>query len=205
MSNIVGKTFLNKRSLVYGKGINDFKESVSYNKVKIKEYTLWKDMLKRCYCEKYHIKQPSYKDCRVDEYFHSFTNFYNFIHNMKGFNEPNFCLDKDIIFKGNKIYSPDTIVFVPSQINNMYVNAKRIRGDNPIGVHYCNRDKKYISKLKIDSKNVCLGYYNTPVEAFNVYKEAKEQQAKVLAERWKDKIDERAYNALMNYKVEITD
>lgn len=70
--------------------------------------------------------------------------------------------------------------------------------DLPIGVRFINN--RYKSEITIDNKSIFLGYYNTPVEAFNAYKEAKEQQAKVLAERWKDKIDERAYNTLMNYK-----
>ena len=50
-----------------------------------------------------------------------------------------------------------------------------------------------------------LGYYNTEIEAFDAYKQAKENYLKQLAEKWKDQIDERAYNALMNYQVEITD
>ena len=190
---------------LYGIGLNDFEHNVKINGVSIKEYTLWKDMLKRCYSEKYHLKYPSYIDCYVDSRFHSFTFFYNYITNMIGFNCDDFCLDKDIVIKNNKCYSPETIVFVPSQINSMFIGNKKIRGEYPIGVHYCKRDKYFISKIKIDNKKVVLGYFNTPLEAFNAYKDAKENQAKVLAERWKDKIDERAYNALINYTVEIND
>ena len=43
------------------------------------------------------------------------------------------------------------------------------------------------------------------IEAFNAYKQAKESFVKEQANKWKGKIGERAYNALMNYKVEITD
>ena len=50
-----------------------------------------------------------------------------------------------------------------------------------------------------------LGYFKTEIEAFNAYKTAKESFVKEQAEKWKGKIDERAYNALMNYRVEITD
>ena len=43
------------------------------------------------------------------------------------------------------------------------------------------------------------------IEAFNAYKKAKENYLKELANKWKGKIDPRAYEALMNYEVEITD
>ena len=50
-----------------------------------------------------------------------------------------------------------------------------------------------------------MKYFNTELEAFNAYKEAKESFVKEQAEKWKGKIDNRAYDALMSYKVEITD
>ena len=45
----------------------------------------------------------------------------------------------------------------------------------------------------------------TPEEAFLAYKKDKEAYIKDVANKWKDKIDPRAYEALMNYEVEITD
>ena len=50
-----------------------------------------------------------------------------------------------------------------------------------------------------------LGYFKTEVESFKAYKTAKEAFIKEQANKWKSQIDERAYNALMNYTVEITD
>ena len=199
-----------RNKLVYGVGVNDYIGLTKINNKAIKEYVLWKSMLRRCYDEKHVEKQPTYMNCYVDEFLLSFNNFYNHIHTMKGFNEvdnngANFQLDKDILYKGNKVYHKDKICFVPKEINTFFVNNKASRGENLIGVRYHKRDKIFDSKVAIDGKPKHLGSFKTELEAFNVYKEAKEQQAKVLAERWKDKIDERAYNALMNYKVEITD
>ena len=54
-------------------------------------------------------------------------------------------------------------------------------------------------------KSEWIGSFKTEIEAFNAYKEAKEAFVKEQANKWRDEIDERAYNALMNYKVEITD
>ena len=38
-------------------------------------------------------------------------------------------------------------------------------------------------------------------KAYEAYKEAKVGYLKELAEKWKDKIDDRAYQALLNYDV----
>ena len=52
-----------------------------------------------------------------------------------------------------------------------------------------------------------IGRFNTPLEAFNAYKIAKENYIKELAEKYfqEGKITEKVYNALMKYEVEITD
>ena len=50
-----------------------------------------------------------------------------------------------------------------------------------------------------------LGCFTTELEAYNAYKQAKESFIKEQANKWKGKIDNRAYNALMNYQVEIDD
>ena len=50
-----------------------------------------------------------------------------------------------------------------------------------------------------------LGVFETPKQAFQVYKQAKEDYIKEVAEEYKGKIDNRLYEALMNYEVEIDD
>ena len=44
---------------VFGVGVVGTKYPTKINDVQTKEYVLWKDMLKRCYCEKYHLKKPT--------------------------------------------------------------------------------------------------------------------------------------------------
>ena len=58
---------------------------------------------------------------------------------------------------------------------------------------------------KNKGKQEYLGSFKTEIEAFNAYKQAKENRLKELANKWKSQIDPRAYNALMNYEVNITD
>ena len=54
-------------------------------------------------------------------------------------------------------------------------------------------------------ENIHLGYFSKPDEAFNVYKQAKEDYIKEVAELYKDQIDIRVYEALMKYEVDIND
>ena len=50
-----------------------------------------------------------------------------------------------------------------------------------------------------------LGYFETPKEAFKSYKTFKEQYIKQVADEYKDKIPKKLYEAMYNWKVEITD
>ena len=66
--------------------------------------------------------------------------------------------------------------------------------------------KAFVARVrKNKGKSEWLGLFNTEIEAFNAYKIAKESFIKEQANNWKSKIDERAYNALMNYTVNTND
>ena len=106
-------------------------------------------------------------------------------------------------FKGSKVYSESACVFLPKEINLALSTKKSQRGDCLIGVRKTKTG--YQSRCNIRGKNYSLGTFNTEIEAFNAYKQTKENYLKELATKWKDKIDTRAYNALMEYQVEITD
>jgi len=112
-------------------------------------------------------------------------------------------LDKDILVKGNKIYSPETCAFVPTVINNLFTSRVSKRGKYPIGVSVSG--SRYRVTMTKDNKQYFFGAYGTPEEGFQAYKNAKETYIKEVAELWKDKIGMRVYEALINYTVEITD
>lgn len=175
-----------------------------------KEYTLWHCMLQRSYYVKYHEKCKSYTECYISNNFKLFNYFKEWCNNQIGFNSLDdngnpFELDKDLLIKGNKVYSEDNCVFIPKEVNSLLITAKAKRGKLPIGVYF-NKDKgKYQTSLKVDGKLKYLGRFDTEYEAFLAYKQAKESHVKNIANKWKDQIDPRAYNALMNYQVEITD
>ena len=112
-------------------------------------------------------------------------------------------LDKDIILKGNRIYSPETCAFVPNELNLLFTKNKARRGDYPIGVFLdSGRFRAVVTMNKVQKY---FGSHATPEEAFKASKEAKENYIKEKAEEWKPLIDHRVYNSMYNYQVEITD
>ena len=194
---------------VYGVGvIGD--EIVNIKSVAPKEYKLWTKVLERCYDIKYHNRYPTYKDCEMSNKFKYFPYFMKWCNKQIGFDSKDdkgkpFALDKDLLVKGNKIYSEDTCVFLPRELNNLLTKNNSLRGEYPIGVSYDKRVSKFQASVSFEGKNKRLGYFDCEEKAFLAYKETKELRIKEVANKWKDQIDPRAYEALMNYQVEITD
>lgn len=184
-------------------GIGEFK-SVDENGKPTKCYKTWQEMLKRCYDSKYQKKNQTYKGCRVCENWWNFQVFaewyYSHFYEIEG---QIMNLDKDILHKGNKIYSPETCVFTPQFINKLFIKSDKVRGDLPIGV--CKHGNKFKAYLSKDNKQMYLGLYDTPEEAFLAYKQAKEEYIKQIAEEYKSQIPQKLYDALIAYEVEIDD
>ena len=167
-------------------------------------------MLERCYSDTYKKKNPTYIDCEVSDNFKSYEYFYEWCHKQIGFgvdgNGNSFQLDKDLLIKGNKVYSESTCVFLPQEINKVLTKSTALRGKHLVGVCWCKTSKAFKAQVgKNKGKQEYLGLFNTELEAFNAYKTAKESFIKELANKLKSQIDERAYDALINYEVDIDD
>ena len=183
----------------------------------IKEYVTWYDMIYRCYDEKIKNKYKTYQNVSCCEEWLLYENFYKWLHSQENFdkwlNGHRWCLDKDILIKGNKIYSPNACCLVPPIINNLFTKCDNLRGNYPIGVTFDKRINKYHAVVSMDivyqrQYTRQLGDYPTPEDAFYLgYKPAKEAYIKQVAkeEYKKGNITEKCYNAMMNYQVEITD
>ena len=191
---------------VYGVGyfgIGEFKSKDENGKT-TKCYETWQGMHERCYDSKCQEKHPTYKGCKVCKEWNNYQEFAKWDNeNYYEVGDERMELDKDILCKGNKVYSPETCVYVPQRINKLFVKSNKIRGEYPIGV--CKHGNKFRATLRKDNGNIQLGHFDTPEEAFFAYKTAKEEYIKEVAEEYKGKIDNRLYEALMNYEVEITD
>ena len=197
-----GKVPNNRAKLIFGVGINDSPTPVRVDGKLKPSYALWYSMISRCYSPKSHKRTLTYVDCSVCEEWHTFSNF------EKWYNEnyiENGHLDKDILIKGNKCYSPETCSFVPREINNLIENVRNKRGKTPMGVF--ERCGKFLSYVRVNNKRIYLGTYDTKEQAFFRMKEEKEKFIKEMAKKYYNlgKISLRTYNALMNYEIDITD
>jgi len=203
---------MNKK-LVFGVGIMDAgyrvqeKISVGYENGKRKQrliwicplYQRWRDMLQRCYSEKFHERFPTYKGCSVCE---EWLTFSNFKHWMEQQDWEGKHLDKDILFQDNKIYSPETCVFVDAKVNIFLIEAAASRGEYMIGVCWDKVHSKFKAMCRDGSgKRKYLGYYTSELEAHKAWLDYKLKLAYQLAA---EQTDERIAKALIerykNYK-----
>lgn len=192
--------------IVYSVGVRDVDFPVKVNGKLIPSYRKWCGMLERCYSDKWHIKKPSYKDCTVCDDWKRFSCFHEwFVRN----NVEGYVLDKDILDKSNKVYSPEKCVFVPDRINGLLISRGLDRGPCPQGVIFRKdrRSRPYEASITKDKKRIHLGFFDTLELAFVVYKKAKEDYIKEVAEEYfgKELIGEDVYGALLKYKVDIND
>lgn len=196
---------------VYEKGY--IGEGIYNSKNNIKLYDTWSGMFTRCYNLKYQKEKPTYIGCEVCEEWLNLQNFGKWYdENYYELGSEQMHIDKDILIKNNKLYSPDTCIFVPNNINTLFTNCKTVRGEFPIGVSYNKQGLKHY-KARI-SNNICegkrydIGNFYTPEEAFYAYKKEKERIIKQIADEYAQKypnFPSKLYNAMYNYQVEITD
>ena len=186
-------------------GVMDIPNELQKGKPKPREYSIWNGIRQRCYNENNRDNLMSYKGIKMSDNFKLYSYFKEWCHKQIGFNEDGWHLDKDILVKGNKVYSEDTCCFVPPEINCTITNNKSVRGQFPQGVTYNRTKTRYRAKIRREAKLESLGTYDTPEEAFYAYKPIKEACIKSLAEKWKDKIDPRVYDALVKWEINIDD
>ncbi|MGB4660176.1 MAG: hypothetical protein WBI07_13425 [Mobilitalea sp.] len=184
--------------LCYDAGLVDENLKDKYKQI----YKGWYDMHYRCYSEKLHERYPTYIGCSVCDEWHDFNNFLEWYkENYYEIEGQKMDLDKDILVKGNKVYSPDTCIFVPHEINTIFVNGKKNRGEYPLGVSWDNSRNSFRAEARCKK----LGRFKTAEQAFAAYKKEKEKQIKELAKKYKPYIPEKLYDAMVHWKIEITD
>lgn len=151
--------------LIHGKGINDLpRGTCSVNRKMLPFYETWTHMLARCYKP----SRPTYQDCTVcDEWLtlSVFKEWYD-ANYIEGYE-----LDKDLLVKGNKVYSPQTCCFIPQELNTLLLDSAANRGKYPIGVS--KSGNKFKARLRKYNEPVHIGTFTCVEDASNAYQEAK--------------------------------
>lgn len=196
---------------VYGVGITGCKYPISIDCKLTIEYDAWKQMLRRCFSNKEKERIPAYKVVTCCDEWLLYENFYAWLHSQPNFdkwaNSTRWALDKDILMKGNKTYSPDACCLIPQNVNCLFLKREAERGDYPIGVSYRNDGFVASCHDPFTNRREELGSYSTPTRAFQAYKEYKEDIIKKVAqiEYNKGNITKECYEAMLVYEVEIDD
>lgn len=187
------------KSLVYGVGINDADYSVNKtDKITGKVtrcpfYSTWANMLKRCYNSKYQETRQKYKDCFVCEDWIRFSNFKAWMEQQpwKGKH-----LDKDLLVRGNLVYSPETCIFISPKVNSFLLESDSSRGKHPIGVSWNKNAELFMAYCRnvFSNKREFLGYFKDANLAHQAWLSKKRQLACRLAE---EQDDERVSTALI--------
>lgn len=188
--------------LVFGFGINDADYKVSYEENGKQRlcpfYKAWTRILERAYSNKSPVKYPSYKDCTVSLDWIYFMTFKRWMETQDWEGKE---LDKDILFPNNKVYSPDTCVFVTRAVNSFMGYAIRSARKLPQGVSFHKVHKKYISSCGENGKLTFLGYYETAEEAHEVWLAYKLKLSYRLAEQESDmRVAKALVDRYVNYK-----
>jgi hypothetical protein len=188
-----------KNKSVFGVGIIDVEypvhktSSVGGKKVIIwacPYYLKWKEMLRRCFSEAYQEKYPSYKGCSIYTPWLYLSNFIKWVDEQPNKNWESCELDKDILVRDNKLYSPDTSVFVSPIVNNFLINRGNARGDFLLGVSFKRKGswEAYASSCSdpLRVNPVHIGCFKTELEAHKAWQQRKHEYACQLAELQED-------------------
>lgn len=179
------------RKLIYGVGIND---NPIYTK-KCQYYRIWFEMLRRCYSERFQQRNPCYVGCTVDKQWHLFSTFKQWA--MQQGDIENKSLDKDLLKPGNKVYSPDTCIFVPTKVNVFLAfNKANTPNKYMLGVRKKSNSKNYTSYIKLNHQYVHIGVFPTEQEAHQAYVKKKKEIALMYKE---ETTDQRLKDALQNF------
>ena len=167
-------------------------------------YSIWNGIYKRCYidkngsfmCDFWRYDKDSFAEWWSSEYYEC--------------DGESMAVDKDLLFPGNKEYAPDKCCIIPQTLNTMLSNCKKHRSiwknartDLPLGVRYDSKMKMYYGKIKPGGHDevIRLSYWGTPEEAFEEYKRHKQADILIMADKYKNKVPKKVYDALLRFEV----
>jgi hypothetical protein len=174
------RLFADKPRLIFGVGIYDGFRPAAANPLR----QWWMSMLVRCYSPNLSAGQASvYAGVAVCPKWHLFSNFERWA--LTQGDLTGLELDKDILFPGNKIYSPETCCFVTSQLNHLLTGSKRGQRKRLPGVGM-QTSGNFMGQLSLGGKHTYLGTYPTEIDAHKAYLKAKAQYIADIADGYPD-------------------
>lgn len=156
------------KKLVAGVGVNDStfatQAKIGGKSYKHRAYDAWREMLRRCYDSSVCMQYPKYKNTEVCQEWLSFKSFYSW---WKSKYIEGYQLDKDLLIENNKIYSPETCLYVPNYLNNFLSNCENIN------CSFIESISKYRVQVSCFGKNKFIGNYERKEDAIHNWKLAK--------------------------------
>lgn len=170
------------RGILYSIAINDLtnvrSDELSHY------YQTWTSMLSRCYGKR-NKNNVCYAGVTVCEEWLTFSKFKSWmeIEDWRGKE-----LDKDLLIRDNKVYSPLHCCFIPRKLNAFLTTNKGKRGEYPLGVRYRRKNKDMIneltncfqSEISLNGKIKHLGYFSDPYKAHLMWQKKKLELTKDL-------------------------
>lgn len=188
-----------KKSPIYGWGINDWHEPISWviidsegkSKLKICPiYTDWQSMLQRGFSPLLKSKRPTYEGVTVCEEWKYFSVYRKWVLEEQPNKDWINCVpDKDLLSGSSKIYSPNTVVYISGKINCFIIDRGNDRGKYMIGVGERRPNGKYRSYCSnpfTGKTREHLGYFTTELEAHLAWQSKKHEYACIFAEQQDD-------------------
>lgn len=178
---------------LYGRGYVG--ESHRQNIGDLKAFKCWKHMMDRCYREGYSSK--TYENVEVCKEWYNFSNFKLWFqeHYVEGFE-----LDKDVLQKDveYKVYSPETCLFLPKEINCAITTRNKNKYNLPVGISLSDNNK-YECKVRYKNTNYINKRFDILEEAIEFYNYNKSKIMESLIQKYDEQLEERAKIALRNY------
>lgn len=179
-------------------GEGEHKSTTEYGKIvhKGRCYNTWQNIIARCYNE--YAKEDNsayYGICTICEEWKNHQNFAKWYYdNYYDIGTERMHIDKDVLVKGNTVYSPDTCIFLPQRINMIFMEKPKTKDvDLPNAVYRCAKG------YKASYNGKSLGVFNTIEEAVEAHDCKMRIHIKEVTKEYKGRIPEYIYEALLRW------
>lgn len=186
---------------IWGVGyLGEETETHFVNNACIPSFGAWTNMIKRCYAEHLRHKHLAYTNCTMCDEWHNYQNFRSWYDtNYYDIREGRMHIDKDVMVKDNKVYSPETCIFLPQRINMIFMKKNRmiIDADLPTGL------RRTVVGFSATYNTKWLGNFKTLKEALYYYNIEKQIHINKVAEEYRGRIPDFIYYALLNWNKKL--